>query len=75
MNDLGKPTERSSAGLRETLFHEIDMLRQGKGDYNRARAIARLAHQIVSTARLEMEYANRPETAENITVIEWKAPK
>ena len=48
-----RPTERTSAGLRNALFDEIDALRRGTGDPKRALAIAKLAQNILDTARME----------------------
>ena len=50
-------THRTSAGLCEALFQEFDMLRNGQSDYQRAAAVAKLAVQITSTKRLEIEAA------------------
>ena len=52
-----KNTPRTSAGLCEALFQEFDMLRNGESDYQRAAAVAKLAVQIISTKRLEIEAA------------------
>ena len=52
-----KNTQRTSAGLCEALFQEFDMLRNGESDYQRAAAVAKLAVQIISTKRLEIEAA------------------
>ena len=52
-----KNTPRTSAGLCEALFQEFDMLRNGQSDYQRAAAVAKLAVQIISTKRLEIEAA------------------
>ena len=48
--------DRTSAGLRNVLFSELEELRAGTGDPTRALAVARLAQQIVSVARTEMEF-------------------
>lgn len=42
-----KPIKRTSAGLRDALFDEIDALRRGDGDSQRATAIARLASNVI----------------------------
>lgn len=47
---------RSSQALRDALFDELDELRSGNGDPARALAVSRLAQQILSTARVEMEF-------------------
>lgn len=49
--------ERTSAKLRDLMFDEIEELRAGKGDIHRAGAIAKLAGQIIASARLDVDYA------------------
>lgn len=51
-----KKKNRSSQALRDALFDELDDLRGGDGDPTRALAVARLAQQIISTAKVEMEF-------------------
>lgn len=46
---------RTSQGLRDVLFEEMEALRNG-GTPAQAIAVAMLAKQIISTARVEMEY-------------------
>ena len=48
---------RSSKGLQDTLFDEIDRLRNGKTTPQSARTVASLAGGIIQTARLEMDHA------------------
>lgn len=45
---------RTSSGLREALFEELDLLRIGKSDAKRANAVARLAAEILNTIQLEV---------------------
>lgn len=49
--------ERTSEGLRNMLFDEIDRLRSGKGTVGEARAIAALASQVVNTVHMEIAVA------------------
>lgn len=51
-----KKASRTSLGLRDTLFDEIDMLRDGTSTPQRATAISKIATQIVQTVRLEIEH-------------------
>lgn len=51
--DDEQPVERTSAGLRNALFDEIDALRRGDGDPQRAMAVAKLAANILATAQME----------------------
>lgn len=47
---------RTTKGLRDLLFEEIDLLRQGKIDTERANAVSRGASVIINSAKLELEY-------------------
>jgi hypothetical protein len=51
--------ERTSAGLRDILFDEIEQLRGPNGDPRRALAVANVARQIVNTVRVELDYAKQ----------------
>lgn len=48
--------ERTSAGLRDILFDEIDALRKPKGNPQRALAVSALARQIIGTVETEMRF-------------------
>ena len=50
-------TERTSKGLAEVLFNELDNLRDGKSTPQQARSVASIANTICSISRLEMDYA------------------
>ncbi len=47
--------ERTSTGLRNALFDEMDSLRGGTSNPAKSNAVAKLADQIVGTVRLEMD--------------------
>ncbi len=49
------PIQRTSAGLRDAIFDEIDSVRNGTSNPTRANAIAKLAGGIVETVRMEIE--------------------
>lgn len=51
-----QPANRTSAGLRNVLFDEIDALRRGDGDPQRANAVAQLAKAILVTAKMEYQF-------------------
>ena len=51
-----KKLPRTSHGLRDVLFEEIEHLRSGEGDPTRAMAVANLSKQIINIARVEMLY-------------------
>lgn len=47
---------RDTSALRDILFDELEGLRNGTSEPKRASAVAKLASQIISTAKVEMEY-------------------
>lgn len=47
---------RDTSTLRDILFDELDALRDGTSDPKRAQAVAKLSAQIISTAKVELEY-------------------
>ena len=47
---------RTTQGLRDILFDEIDGLRDGSSETDKALAVANLAKQIVNTAKVELEF-------------------
>jgi hypothetical protein len=48
---------RTSKGLQDTLFDEIDDMRNGRTTPQSARTVSSLAGAIIQTARLEIDYA------------------
>ncbi|CAN7301355.1 hypothetical protein LJR231_001537 [Phyllobacterium sp. LjRoot231] len=46
---------RTTAGLRDAIFDEIDAIRNGTSNPTRANAVAKLATGIVETVRMEIE--------------------
>ena len=46
---------RTSAGLRDALFDELDRLRNGDTNATNANAVARLADQVINTVQMELE--------------------
>lgn len=52
-----KPVLRTSKGLQDTLFDEIDNLRNHRTTPQSARTLSSLAGTIIQTGRLEMEFA------------------
>ena len=49
------PVSRTSAGLRDAIFDEIDAIRSGQSNPTRANAVAKLANGIVETVRMEID--------------------
>lgn len=47
---------RSAQGLRDALFAEIEELRSGEGNPSKAMAVAKLAQQIISITKTEIEF-------------------
>lgn len=47
---------RTTEGLRELLFDELDLLREGKSDPSRARVTANLARQIIESIRVQVQF-------------------
>ena len=48
------PVARTSAGLRDALFDELDALRAGTSNPTRANAVAKIADQVVNTVHMEL---------------------
>jgi hypothetical protein len=49
--------QRTSAGLATAMFEELDSLTEGTSTPQQARAKAAIVNTIISTTRLEMDYA------------------
>lgn len=56
MNDVTAPVIKSTEGLRDALFDEINMIRAGSGNEKRARAIALMASRIIDSIRVQIQY-------------------
>jgi hypothetical protein len=54
--DLPIQIPKTIEGLREALFDEINLVRSGKGDLQRARAVAQLASQAIDSIRVQIQY-------------------
>lgn len=48
-------TLRTSAGLRDVLFDELDTLRSGESNASRANAVAKLAGGVMDTVKMEID--------------------
>ena len=53
--DAATNIERTSDGLRNALFDELDALRNGKSSPTQANAVAKLSASIVETVRMEID--------------------
>ncbi len=49
--------ERTSAGLANVMFEELESLKKGSSTPQQASAKARVANTIIAVSRLEMDYA------------------
>lgn len=66
---------RTSAGLRDAIFDEIDAIRKGDSNPTRANAVAKLAAGIVDTVRMDLEVKRFAISAANSTkAIEVSSP-
>ncbi len=54
-NETLQPMERTTAGLRDVLFDEIDRMRAGTTNATNANAISRLAAEVNNTLQLEVQ--------------------
>lgn len=56
---------RTSAGLRDVLFDELDSIRDGTSNPQRAQAVSKLACQVINSVKMEIEFhshvASSPE--------------
>lgn len=50
------PILRSTSGLRETIFQEMEALRSGESNWQRARSMAMLANTVLDSVKTEVEY-------------------
>lgn len=55
-NNGKKPHQRTTHGLRDILFDEIERMQGKDADPTRAVAVANLAKQIIGTAKVELEF-------------------
>lgn len=69
-----KKVLRTSEGLRDRLFDEIDRLRTGDADVAEARAVAALASQIINTVHMEIEVAKLRRDYPSDTKLVLPAP-
>jgi hypothetical protein len=53
--DTMPTVQRTSAGLRDAIFDELDALRNGVSNPTRANAVAKLAGSVVETVRMEID--------------------
>jgi hypothetical protein len=76
-NGTERKVIRTSQGLRDALFDELERLVNGKSDAKTANSIARLAGEVVNTVRLELEvqeFKSRVPKPESINRIAEEIP-
>lgn len=61
---MKKSDPRTTQGLRDILFDEIDELRSGNGDAAKSMAVANLAKQIINTAKVEIDFVRAIQATE-----------
>lgn len=61
------PVARTSAGLRDAIFDELDFIRNGTSNPTRANAVAKLAAGVVETVRMEIEVQKHQQSKLNQT--------
>ena len=66
---------RTSLGLRNALFDELDALRDGKSNPQRASAMSKLAVQIINSVRMDIEFQKHVMSSPNNTIGETPALK
>lgn len=54
--EIIKSVPKTTEGLRDALFEEINLLRQNKTTPNRARALSRLARDVIDSIRVQIQY-------------------
>jgi len=61
-------TTRSSEGLRDTLFEEMDMLRAGHSTPLRASAVSKIAAQVIEAARLDLDFMRATSASKRASI-------
>lgn len=70
--------QRTSAGLREALFDELDNLRANRTNPAKANAVAKLADQIINSVKMEIDVRRTlermPKAEPGVTLPNLGAP-
>lgn len=61
------PTVRTSAGLRNVLFDELDLVRNDKSNPTRVASISKLTTQIISSVKMEIDFHKEVRIAATTT--------
>ena len=62
-------TQKTVATLRDTLFDEIEAVRNGTSSPSRAKAVSNLADQIIKSAHLELDYHKQAKESDKLPVM------
>lgn len=73
-NGVEKEFPRTAQGLRDALFDEWEALRRGESTPQKARATALLAGQIISSVRMEIDYATAIASGQNLGIQPMSRP-
>jgi len=70
-----KAIEKTSRGLAQAMFEELEMLRNGESTPQQARAKASIANTICTISRLEMDFArfvtaSRAESTDSMKALQ-----
>ncbi len=60
-----KKIVRTSAGLRDVLFDELDAIREGRSNPQKAQATAKLACQIINSVKMEIEFYSHVQSTKS----------
>lgn len=69
------PVPTTVEGLRDALFDELNLLRQGKSTPVRSRAIALMASQIIDSLRVQIQFQRMVIANEKNKPIQIGTPK
>lgn len=61
---MNQASSRTTQGLRDILFDEIDELRGKDGNPEKSMAVANLAKQIINTAKVELDFVRAIQLSE-----------
>ena len=69
-----KKIDQTTAGLREMLFEELELLRAGKINSQRADKVSKLSAQVLTSVRLELEYQRYVHDITSKKIGSYKTP-
>lgn len=69
------PVVRTSAGLRDVMFDELDFVRNGDSNPTRANAVAKLCTGIMDSVRVDVEVAKYAAQAAGVASVASALPE